>query len=74
MPVPAARATLAATASGASANPFSKSALTGSGAAAAMRARCASTSSSGTPPSGRPAENAMPALVVASAGKPSAAR
>src|SRR4029077_7224871 len=63
-----------ATASGSSANPFRKSALTGSVVAAAISPMCLSISSSETPPSGLPREKAKPAEVVARASKPRCSR
>ena len=73
-PVSTAAATLTATSSGASAKPFSKSALTGRSVAATSRRRCASTSSRLISPSSLPAAQAAPALVEAIALKPSRAR
>src|SRR5437660_12838900 len=66
--------TFAATSSGSSANPFKKSAFTGSGVAATTSPMCESISSSETPPSGLPREKAKPADVVASASKPRCCR
>ena len=71
IPVCAASATLAATPSGSTAWPPSKSALTGTATASATARRWSSTCSSAAPPSGRPTVHANPELVVASAGKPS---
>src|SRR5690348_14722356 len=73
IPVSTARATFAATASGSIANPPSKSAFTGTSTASAMPRRCLSISSSETGLSRAPSDQANPELVVASAGKPSAA-
>src|SRR5207249_11204918 len=72
-PVPAASATLAPTSAGSVAKPPSKSALTGSSTPPAIARKCASASSSDTPLSARPRDQANPELVVASAGKPSCA-
>ncbi len=74
IPVVTARATLAATPSGSSAKPPSKSALIGRSTAAAIAFRCARASSTDTPLSGRPVLHANPELVVASAVKPRCAR
>ena len=71
IPVATARVTLAATCSGSTAYPPSKSAVTGTSTAPAMSRRCASASSRVTFVSGRPNVQARPALVVARAGKPS---
>ena len=72
-PVSTQRATFAATPSGSSAYPAWKSAFTGTEAAATREAMCSSTTSTGSASgaSGRPRANASPALVVASALKPS---
>ena len=73
MPVSTARATFAATPSGSTAYPPSKSALTGTSTDPATARRCSSTSSRVTRLSDLPWVHAKPALVVASALKPSPA-
>ena len=67
---------VSATASGASPKPFSRSAETGKGVASTIVRACARASSRVIAPSAsrRPSVNAKPALVVASASKPSPAR
>ncbi len=67
------RAAGQATPSASSANPFSRSADTGSGVAATIAAEWASASSRVTELSTRPSVAANPLLVVASASKPSEA-
>jgi hypothetical protein len=74
MPVSIARRTLRATPSGSVAKPCSKSAFTGSSVATTSWRRCASTASSGGPPSRSPSDQAQPELVLASALKPRLAR
>src|ERR1043165_1665869 len=71
MPVAVAAVTFRATSAGSVAKPPSKSALTGTGTAAATARRCARASSRVTWLSRLPTDQANPALVVASAGKPS---
>src|SRR5882762_7262029 len=69
-PVAAARRTLSATPALLAAKPPSKSALIGRSVASTIAARCSSMASRETPLSGRPCDQAKPALVVASALKP----
>src|SRR5688572_25048661 len=71
MPVDAARRIVSATVFSSSPNPFSRSALTGRSVDAAISVTCASIRSRPTWLSRTPIENANPALVVASASKPS---
>src|SRR5688572_5028733 len=71
MPVAAARRIVSATVFSSSPKPFSRSALTGRSVAAAISVTCASIRSRPTWLSSTPMENANPALVVASASKPS---
>ena len=73
-PTSTARRTVSATSSGESAKPFSRSALTGRSVAPTRSAAWASASSRVTLPSLRPRVAACPALVVASAWKPTTAR
>src|SRR5436309_10980536 len=74
-PTAAASRIVSAQVSGSSPNPFSRSAETGSEVASAIARAFASVSARliAPSPSGRPMEYANPALVVASASKPSAA-
>ena len=70
-PTSTARRTVAAT----SPYPASRSAVTGTPTAATIRPTCSSiVSRSSAPPSGTPRDQAMPALVVAMAGKPTCSR
>src|SRR6476620_2805640 len=74
-PAATTRSTLSATASGVDAYACSKSALTGTFTARAIRATASIISRAGTtPPSGYPMAAATPALVVAIAGNPSASK
>src|SRR5258708_15609264 len=69
-PASTASRTLSATPALSAAKPPSKSALIGTSVAATIVARCSSMVSRETPLSGRPCDQAKPALVVASARKP----
>src|SRR5258705_9203619 len=69
-PVVAAFATLTPTLSASAAKPSSKSALTGTSTHPAIVRRCASATSIEMSLSRRPSDHAIPALVVAIAGKP----
>src|SRR4051794_38844308 len=74
-PSSTARATVRPTSSAVSPYPASRSAVTGTFTAATMRRTCSSiVSRSIAPPSGTPQDQAMPALVVAMAGKPTCSR
>jgi hypothetical protein len=73
IPVAVAAATLARTAVGTIAKPPSKSALTGTSTPWTIDRKWVKACSSDTPLAGRPKDQASPALVVASAGKPSSA-
>ena len=74
-PSSTARATVRPTSSAVSPYPASRSAVTGTLTAATMRPTCSSiVSRSSAPPSGTPQDQAMPALVVAMAGKPTCSR
>src|ERR1700761_9530658 len=72
-PAPTASRAVSATPSGSSANPFSRSADTGTSLADAIWAAWVIASSRVTEPSRRPSDAAKPLLVVARASKPSAA-
>src|ERR1700754_3146568 len=71
-PAPTASRAVSATPSGSSANPFSRSADTGTSLADAIWAAWVIASSRVTEPSRRPSDAAKPLLVVARASKPSA--
>src|SRR5512146_323548 len=73
-PASAANLMVSATTSGASPNPFSRSAETGNSVALTIRRACASASSRVSWPSRRPRAQAEAALDVAKAWKPSPAR
>ncbi len=70
MPVFVAAETLAATCSGSTAKPPSKSPFTGRSVLAAIVWKCRSASSRDTRLSARPNDHANPELVVANAGNP----
>src|SRR5258708_11241601 len=74
MPVVQATVTLLATLPGATANPASRSAVTGTSTLLVIARRCLITFSSATPVSGRPIDQAKPEIVGARAGEPSRAR
>ena len=73
-PTSAASRIVSATTSGASPNPFSRSAETGKSVASTIMRACASASSRVSPPSLRPRAEAEAALDVANAWKPRPAR
>src|SRR5262245_16871470 len=72
-PDPATRVIASAAACGLAPYPFSRSTETGSRVARSSARACSTTSSNVVAPSARPSVNANPELVLASAGKPSAA-